>query len=348
MDTRLNVIAYPPLCAVLFGVRHRPHCQFYAVREQLGNLGLGRKFDSTGQAVRLCHLAEILAHRDIGTEMQIVLQPVAVGVPHTVEIAGSEPFGLEYLLGAGTTDGVQQQTLELVVVDAVLFARTDIVVVVPELVGYFLAAHTFQQPSAVLHGRPFQHTADRHVEHDRVVVLQDSRVENTRLAQAHPTSDGRVGDDPLCRHLGQPVVVVRRYAYRVACTPPMERLAAVAHLCHAAYIDHARLLVALCQYGIADIGRRSDVGLAGGGGTVVGLRRYHSAHMQYDVAARYAFQYVLIACQVAPYYLHAVGKRCQQRFVFCARTRQYAQCISFGVAQYLLHTRIPHSARSTG
>ena len=107
MDTRLNVVFNPPLRAVLFGVRHCPHSQLHAVREQLGYLGLGRKFDTSGYAVRLCHLRKILAHRDIRTEVQVVLQPVAVGIPHSVEIARGEPFGVEYLFGSRATDSVQ-------------------------------------------------------------------------------------------------------------------------------------------------------------------------------------------------------------------------------------------------
>ena len=128
----------------------------------------------------------------------------------------------------------------------------------------------------------------------------------------------------------------------------MEGFTSVAHLCHAAYIDHAGLVFALCQNSIADIGCSGDIGLACGNGAVVGLRRYHTAHVQHDVATRYAAQDTLIVCQISPDDFHLFLQGCQQGFVFCARTRQYAQCISFRIAQYLLHTRISHSARSTG
>ena len=69
----------------------------------------------------------------------------------------------------------------------------------------------------------------------------------------------------------------------------MERLAAIAHLGNAAYIDHLRLLLLrLRQDGIAHILRRGDIGLARGARAVVGLRRHHAAYMQDNVRTRYA------------------------------------------------------------
>ena len=49
-----------------------------------------------------------------------------------MEVTCGEPFGVENQFGARTTDGVEYQTFELVVRQAVLFARADVIVVLPE------------------------------------------------------------------------------------------------------------------------------------------------------------------------------------------------------------------------
>jgi hypothetical protein len=96
-----------------------------------------------------------------------------------VEIASGEPFSVEDLLRTWAADGIQEQALELIIRDTVLLARTDIVVVLPELLWYLVAANTLEESSAVLYSSPLKHATDRYVEHDRVVVLEDSRVEDT-------------------------------------------------------------------------------------------------------------------------------------------------------------------------
>ena len=253
--------------------------------------------------------------------MQVVLQAVAVDIPHAVEVAGGEPLRLKNLLGAGATYRFQEQALKLVVADAVVLARTDIVIVLPELLRHLGAAYALQESPTVFHRRPLQHAADRHMEHDGVVVVEDSGVEDTRLAEADPSADRRAGDDTLAHGFGQSVVVVCRDADRVAGASPVERLAAVAHLGNTTYIDHLRLLLLrLRQDGVAHILRRGDIGLARSARTVVGLRRHHASHMQDDVGTRYAAQHIVVARQVAPDNLHAVGVGREFLFVLCTRT----------------------------
>ena len=173
------VVLNPPLRTMLLGHRHSVHRQFHATWEEFGNLSLSRELDAPRHAICLSHLLKILFHWHIGTEVQVVLQAVAINIPHTVEIARSKPLCFKDFLWARTTNSIQEQALKLIVADTVLLARTDIVVVLPKLLWHLIAAHALQQSSAVFHCRPFQHTTDRHVEHDRVVVLQYSRIEDT-------------------------------------------------------------------------------------------------------------------------------------------------------------------------
>ena len=142
--------------------------------------------------------------------MQHFLQLIAVDIPHAVEITGGKPVGVEDLFGFRTTDALEQQTFELIVREAVLRTRTDVIIVIPECFRYFGTAYALQEPTAVFHCSPFQHAADRYVEHDRVVVLQYGRIENSRLTKGCPLLDARVGDDPLRERFGDAVVVIRR------------------------------------------------------------------------------------------------------------------------------------------
>ena len=218
-----------------------------------------------------------------------------------MEIAGREPVGVEDLFGFGTADRVQQQALELVVGESVLLAGTDVIVVVPEFSRHIRTADTLKQSSAVFDRRPLQHTADRHMEHDRVVVLEDRRIENTRLTKRYPGLDARVGDDAFCERFSQPVVVVRGHADRVAGTTPMKRFTAVTHLGYRTDIHHFGLLVlGLCEHGLGDVVRRGDVGAQRRFGTVVRLRGHHATHMQHDVGTRHTLEHVLVVGEVAP------------------------------------------------
>ena len=179
VDTRRDVVLDPPLRSVLFAIRHEPHSRFHAMREQFGDVGLRCELNTTGQRFCLSHLREILLHGHVRTEMQEVLQFIAVDIPHAVEITGGEPIGIEDLLGFGTTDAVEQQALELVVRQAVFRTGTDVIVVTPELSRYVRTANALEQSSAIFHRSPLQHATNRHMEHDRVVVLEDRRIEDT-------------------------------------------------------------------------------------------------------------------------------------------------------------------------
>ena len=152
--TLLHLVFDPPLRTMLLAIRHEPHSRLHAMREEFGDAGLGGELDSSGQRRRLCHLREVLLHRHVCAEMKVVLQFVAVDVPHTVEITGGEPVGVEDLLGFRTTDTIQEKAFELIVRQPVLGTRTDVIVVIPELCRHFGTAYAFQEPTAVLYRSP--------------------------------------------------------------------------------------------------------------------------------------------------------------------------------------------------
>ena len=77
-----------------------------------------------GQAV------EVILDGQILTEVQVLLQLVAVGVELTVEVLENEPVGVKQLLRAGKTQGAQQQVLKFIVGDTVLLTGADVVEVV--------------------------------------------------------------------------------------------------------------------------------------------------------------------------------------------------------------------------
>ena len=80
-----------------------------------------------GQAV------EVILDGQVLTEVQVLLQLVAVSIELTVEVLENEPVGVKQLLRAGKTQGAQQQVLKLIVGDTVLLTGADVVEVVPEV-----------------------------------------------------------------------------------------------------------------------------------------------------------------------------------------------------------------------
>ena len=104
--------------------------------------------------------------------MEEVLQFVSVDIPHAVEITGSEPVGIEDLLRLRATDTIEQKALELIIRQAIRCTRTDVVIVLPELSRHFRTTYPLQKTAAIFHCSPFQHAADRYMEHNRIIVLQ--------------------------------------------------------------------------------------------------------------------------------------------------------------------------------
>ena len=284
--------------------------------------------------------------------MQQFFQAVTVDVPHAVEIAGGEPVGIEYLLGFGTTDGIQDEAFELIVRQTVLSTRTDVIVVLPELFRHVRTAYPLQQTSAVFDRSPLQYAADGHMEHDRVVVLENRRIEDTRLTQRCPGLDARVGDDTFRLRFGQTVVVVCRDADRVTCATPMKRFAAVAHLSYRTDIHHFGLLVSgLRQHGFGDILCCGDIGAQRRFRTIVRLRRHHTAYVQHDVCTGHTAQHIFVFGQVSPYDVQRFVLRQQRRqqfFVFLTRPRQNTQRVLFRIAQDLHHACVAHRTGCTG
>ena len=180
----------PRLRAVEGLVGHESHRQFDYMGDEFGRVCGACEFDACGECGALRHLSEIVPDGYVGAEMEVVLQYVTVDIPHTMEVACGEPVGVEYTFGFGTSDGVEQQALELVVAEPILLSGADVIVAVPEVLGYVVSAYPFEQSAAILDGRPLQHAAYGYVEHDGVVVLEYGGIEDAGLAQADPSAYG--------------------------------------------------------------------------------------------------------------------------------------------------------------
>ena len=192
--------------------------------------------------------------------MKHILQLVSVEVPHPVKIACGKPLCLKYLLRTRAAQRLKQQALELIVRKPILSARADIVVLLPKLLGHIGTTDALQHSAAILYRSPLEHAPQRNVEHDRVEIGEDSRMEYARLPKAHPSAYGGIGDNPFSQRLRDAVMIVGTHAYRVARSAPMKGLASVAHLRNASYIDHFRLMLnGLSQHGIANVGCCRDV-----------------------------------------------------------------------------------------
>ena len=180
-------------------------------------------------------------------------------------------------------------------------SRADIVVVFPKLLWHLIAADTLKQSPAIFHCSPFQNTTNRNMEHDRVIVLQDCRIKNTRLTECNPLFDRRIGDDTLCLCFSQSVVVICRYANWVASASPMQWLATVTHLSYTTDIDNLGLLILrLRQHRISYIGRSRNIGAESSLRTVVCLRRNHATHVENDIGSCDTTKDIIVVGKITP------------------------------------------------
>ena len=116
----------------------------------------------------LSHPREVFLARGIATEMQVVLQHIAIGVPLSMEIADRKPVGLKDLLYGWAADGFQQLLLKLIVGQSVGGTATDVVETIPKLVGHPVLAYVGQQTAGILCGGPLQYAIQRHMEGDGI------------------------------------------------------------------------------------------------------------------------------------------------------------------------------------
>ena len=281
--------------------------------------------------------------------MEILLQFVGIEIKLPVEIAQHEPVGVEDLLGAWTVDGVEQQRLELEVAQPVVGTAADVVEAVPELVGQVEGAEVGQQSSGVLHGGPLQHARDGHVEHNGIVLLEDGRVEDARLAHADPVLKPGFGEGALRDDLADAIIVIDAGEDRVSGAPPEGVGPAVGGLCHRADIDRPDVVgVGLRLDGLHHICRRRGVHLQRFLGEVVGGGRDHPAHVQHVVGARDARQHIFVVHQVAPYDLDAVLQGFQFLYVLLAMSGQDDNVEFVVVFEQFVQSGPAHNAGGTG
>ena len=81
------------------------------------------------------------------------------------------------------------------------------------------------------------------MEHDRVIVLENRRIEDAGLTQTDPSLDSRVGDDTFGKCFGQTVMVVCGHTDRITGSTPMQGFTTVPHLCYRTDINHFGLLI---------------------------------------------------------------------------------------------------------
>lgn len=197
-----------------------------------------------GQAV------EVILDGQVLTEVQVLLQLVAVSIELTVEVLENEPIGVKQLLRAGKTQGAQQQVLKLIVGDTVLLTGADVIEVVPkigaQMTGSVLSNQIAHQTTAVLHGAPLQHAVDRHVEHNGIHILQNVGIENAALAHNNPILNAALNKGALSHCLRYSIVVIDGDLQRIAATAPVDGIVTVAGLSNGADIANFNIVCIGC------------------------------------------------------------------------------------------------------
>ncbi len=251
----------------------------------------------------LCHVLEVKLDRGVVTEVECLFQYIAVCIPLTVEVSVDEPLRLEDTLGGvmAHADGVQEKVLELVVGDPILVAGTDVVESSEEVVGDVVRAHTLHEGGRVFDGGPFQNAVQRDVEHDRVHVFEDLRIEDAGLTQGDPLLQTGLSEDALRFDLGNGIVVIDGDFDRVSATAPVHGLTAVTGLGDGADVDDGDVVgVLLCLDSLDDVLGSHDVGLEGSLRPVVSCGGDHAADVQDIARAGDAFQDGIVVAEVAP------------------------------------------------
>ena len=266
-----------------------------------------------------------------------------------MEILEYEPVGVEDFFRFRTIGGLEDAAFEVVVGHTVFRAAADVIEAVPELRRHLVAADALEQTAGVLHGGPFQHALDGHVEHDGVEVLEDAGVEDARLPQADPVLDAGVGEDAFGDDLADAVAVELTGTDGVAGASPVQGFVAVGGLRHRTDIDGLDVGgIRLREDGLHHVLGGGDVHFQGLFGEIVRRGGDHAAHVQHDVRARDAREDVLIVHQVAPHDADLVRQGCKFFLVFWTFASQNGHVVLFGESEQLLQSCPSHGAGRAG
>lgn len=281
--------------------------------------------------------------------MQIVLKHIGILVPLTVEVAEHEPLRVEAFLWFWSMDSAKEQFLELIVGQTVLLAGADVVETAPELLRHIALAEVCHAARRILHSSPFKHTAERHMEHYRVEILEDSRVKDARLAERHPVADARLHDGALSDSFRDSVVVIDRDRDRVACTSPVNRFVAVGRLSHSADVADLDIVsVRLSENCFGDVGSSGSVHTASTVWIVVSRRRDKSADMQHIVGILSGTENILVASEVAPDHADLVHVWSKKFLILLAFTSQDSDFKTIPTVHKLLKCSEAHISSGSG
>ena len=140
------------------------------------------------------------------------------------------------------------------------------------------------------------------MEHNRIHILENIRIEDTGLAAGYPVFEAALGKDGFGYNLGAGIVIVNRDFDGVAAARPMNRSVSVAGFGNGADIYNLDGVgIGLSLDSFYDISRGSCIGYNGLGRIIVGRGRNHTADMKNIIGTVNAFLDGIIILEIAPY-----------------------------------------------
>ena len=296
-DSVFNVVGDPPHGAVNLGVCELLH------EGLLENAckGLCKESEFVVRCNLSHHLLEVSLYGDVGSEVQVLLKLIRVGIPLSVEVAKDEPVGIKELLGGADAESTEEQLLELEVSESVLLTAAYVIELSPEILGDIGIAEVCKKTAGILNGCPLKHAVYRNMEHDGIDVLENVGIKDTGLTKRYPMLKTGLGENALGDGFAYRIVIVDADFNRVTGSCPMDRSVSVARLSNGADVnDLDVVLVRLSLNGVNYISGCAGVGLDGSCRIIVCRRRNHSADMKDIIGTLNALEDVVIFLQVAP------------------------------------------------
>ena len=189
------------------------------------------------------------------------------------------------------------------------------------------------------------------MEHDRIHVFQNGRIEDTRLTQRNPVTQTGFRENRFRAHFADCIMVIDADFDRVAGTCPVNRRVAVAGLGHSADInDLDRIGIRLCLNGAHNVFGGGDIGADRLARIVVRGGRNHAANMQDVVRAGHETQHCLIIRQITPDDLYGRIVRIRHKLfaVLFAVAQQQNNVVAVLAGVQFQKSLKAHGAGSTG
>ena len=268
-----------------------------------------------------------------------------------MEVTCGKPARFEQLFNASHAQGSEAHVHKLPVHRAVFGSSTYIIYMSPERFRHIRIADIGQKSTRIFGRNPFEHAVKWLMKHDGVKVVEHLGIENSGLTHRDPVPKTCFNDLTFGQNFRQGIEVIDADFDGVACPSPMNGRITATGFGHGSDINEFDIVgIGLRLNGFDDVFYGCDVHFERTFGVIIGSRRDQSSHMEHDICAIDAFQYVGVGGEISVDHAHTFQLliRCNDLSVVLGGEHEQGQIVDIEMPDELFQAFMSHVSGGSG